>query len=130
MLDFAYVNLPHVLCALLLLPTRVIVEANLIWRVGSLAVGVELVGLSLCVVYLLGGAAWLRHFWFAVAFFLIAVPWPSQWEDLITQNLMRINTAIAKLIVLNNHLTTLEVVPRAAVEPLVLMAAPVAPHVA
>ncbi|MFI2752498.1 leucine--tRNA ligase [Cellulomonas sp. P22] len=43
---------------------------------------------------------------------------------------MRINTAIAKLIVLNNHLTTLTSVPRAAVEPLVLMTAPVAPHLA
>lgn len=43
---------------------------------------------------------------------------------------MRVNTAIAKLIVLNNHLTTLATTPRAAVEPLVLMTAPVAPHVA
>ena len=43
---------------------------------------------------------------------------------------MRINTAIAKLIVLNNHLTSLESVPRVLVEPLVLMVAPVAPHVA
>jgi len=43
---------------------------------------------------------------------------------------MRVNTAIAKLIVLNNHLTTLERVPRAAVEALVLMTAPVAPHLA
>ena len=43
---------------------------------------------------------------------------------------MRPNTAIAKLISLNNHLTTLPAAPRAAVEPLVLMVAPVAPHVA
>jgi len=43
---------------------------------------------------------------------------------------MRINTAIAKLIVLNNHLTTLPAAPRAAVEALVLMTAPIAPHVA
>jgi leucyl-tRNA synthetase len=43
---------------------------------------------------------------------------------------MRPNTAIAKLITLNNHLTGLESVPRAAVEPLVLMTAPVAPHIA
>ena len=43
---------------------------------------------------------------------------------------MRINTAIAKLIVLNNHLTTLPAAPREAVEALVLMTAPVAPHVA
>lgn len=43
---------------------------------------------------------------------------------------MRMNTAIAKLIVLNNHLTALDVVPRGAVEPLVLMVAPFAPHIA
>lgn len=43
---------------------------------------------------------------------------------------MRVNTAIAKLIVLNNHLTTLPAAPRSAVEALVLMTAPVAPHVA
>lgn len=43
---------------------------------------------------------------------------------------MRVNTAIAKLIVLNNHLTGLSPAPREAVEPLVLMVAPVAPHIA
>jgi leucyl-tRNA synthetase len=43
---------------------------------------------------------------------------------------MRPNTAIAKLITLNNHLTGLPSVPRAAVEPLVLMTAPIAPHIA
>ncbi|ADG75125.1 leucyl-tRNA synthetase [Cellulomonas flavigena DSM 20109] len=43
---------------------------------------------------------------------------------------MRINTAIAKLIVLNNHVTTLERAPRSVVEALVVMTAPVAPHIA
>jgi leucyl-tRNA synthetase len=43
---------------------------------------------------------------------------------------LRVNTAVAKLIELNNHLTKLDAVPRAAVEPLVQMVAPVAPHVA
>ena len=42
---------------------------------------------------------------------------------------MRPNTAIAKLIVLNNHLTSLDAVPRAAVEPLILMLSPIAPHI-
>jgi len=42
---------------------------------------------------------------------------------------MRTNTAIAKLITLNNHLTTLEAVPRVAAEAIVLMTAPVAPHI-
>lgn len=43
---------------------------------------------------------------------------------------MRINTAIAKMIVLNNHLTSLEAVPREAAEALVLMVSPIAPHIA
>ena len=43
---------------------------------------------------------------------------------------MRLNTAIAKLIVLNNHLTGLQRAPREAVEALTLMTAPVAPHIA
>ncbi|MDQ2781864.1 MAG: class I tRNA ligase family protein, partial [Actinomycetota bacterium] len=43
---------------------------------------------------------------------------------------LRFNTAIAKLIELNNHLTKLDAVPREAVEALVLMVAPVAPHIA
>ncbi|MGO0575179.1 leucine--tRNA ligase [Ornithinimicrobium panacihumi] len=43
---------------------------------------------------------------------------------------LRTNTAVAKMIELNNHLTKLDVVPRAAVEPLVQMVAPVAPHLA
>ncbi|MDF7663759.1 leucine--tRNA ligase [Bifidobacterium sp. ESL0763] len=42
---------------------------------------------------------------------------------------MRPNTAIAKLIVLNNRLTGLKAVPRAAVEPLILMLSPIAPHI-
>ncbi|GAA3510934.1 leucine--tRNA ligase [Aeromicrobium panaciterrae] len=43
---------------------------------------------------------------------------------------MRFNTAIAKLIELTNHLTKAGVRSRDALEPLVLMTAPLAPHVA
>jgi leucyl-tRNA synthetase len=43
---------------------------------------------------------------------------------------LRFNTAIAKLIVLNNHLTKLPEVPRSVAEPLVVMVAPIAPHLA
>jgi leucyl-tRNA synthetase len=45
---------------------------------------------------------------------------------------LRNNTAVAKLIEYTNHLTKQhrDAVPRAAVEPLVLMVAPVAPHLA
>ncbi|MGB3828076.1 MAG: leucine--tRNA ligase [Ornithinimicrobium sp.] len=43
---------------------------------------------------------------------------------------IRFNTAIAKMIEFNNMLTKLDEVPREAVEPLVQMVAPVAPHLA
>jgi leucyl-tRNA synthetase len=43
---------------------------------------------------------------------------------------LRFNTAVAKLIELNNVVTRLPEVPRQLVEPMVLMVAPVAPHLA
>jgi leucyl-tRNA synthetase len=43
---------------------------------------------------------------------------------------LRFNTAIAKLIELNNVVTKLDVAPREAVEAMVVMLAPVAPHIA
>ncbi|MGW8376160.1 leucine--tRNA ligase [Streptomyces sp. ODS28] len=43
---------------------------------------------------------------------------------------LRFNTAIAKMTELNNHITKLREVPRSVVEPLLLMIAPLAPHVA
>ncbi|MCU1536395.1 MAG: leucyl-tRNA synthetase [Humibacillus sp.] len=43
---------------------------------------------------------------------------------------LRFNTAVAKLIELNNAVTKLEVRPREVVEAMVLMVAPVAPHIA
>ena len=43
---------------------------------------------------------------------------------------MRFNTAIARIIVLNNHLTSLAAVPRSVAETAVLLVAPFAPHIA
>jgi leucyl-tRNA synthetase len=43
---------------------------------------------------------------------------------------MSFNTAVARLIELNNHLTGLDATPREVAEPLVLMVAPLAPHIA
>lgn len=42
----------------------------------------------------------------------------------------RFNTVVAKLIVLTNHLTKVGVSPREVIEPLVIMLAPLAPHIA
>jgi leucyl-tRNA synthetase len=43
---------------------------------------------------------------------------------------LRFNTAIAKLVELNNHVTKLDATPREVAEPMVLMAAPLVPHIA
>jgi leucyl-tRNA synthetase len=43
---------------------------------------------------------------------------------------MRFNTAISAMMELTNHLTGLKVRPRAVLEPMVLLLAPFAPHVA
>jgi leucyl-tRNA synthetase len=43
---------------------------------------------------------------------------------------LRMNTAVAKLITLNNHVTGLNPVPREVAEALVAMVAPIAPHIA
>jgi leucyl-tRNA synthetase len=41
----------------------------------------------------------------------------------------RPNTAIARIIELNNHLTTLDIVPKSVIEDLLIMLSPVAPHI-
>lgn len=81
------------LAALLFLPTRFLHEANPIWRLTSLLWALEIIGLTLAVVYLSGGARWLRHFAFPVAFFAVAIPWPSGLESILIQTLTRWNTS-------------------------------------
>ncbi len=81
-----------VIAAILLLPTRVIVEANPIWRAASYAIALEAIALSLASVYLAGGRAWLRQFAFPICFFLVSIPWPSALEGMVIQFLTRLNT--------------------------------------
>ncbi|MFI8851937.1 leucine--tRNA ligase [Streptomyces sp. 891-h] len=52
--------------------------------------------------------------------------------DGVTQDMagLRFNTAIAKITELNNHVTKLTEVPRSVVETMVLLVAPLAPHIA
>lgn len=73
----------------LLVPVRLVQEANPDWRILSWAMAFAAVGVSLAGVYLAGGARWLRHFAFPIVFFLVAVPWPTQFEQFVIQNLMR-----------------------------------------
>jgi exosortase len=101
------------LCALLYAPTRFLHEANPIWRLSSLLWALEVIGLTLLFIRSALGATSAHRdlvtcpfrppfllsafcfsdFVFPVCFFLVAVPWPSGLEGLLTQSLMRFNTA-------------------------------------
>jgi exosortase len=76
------------------LAIRLVAEANPDWRLLSWLLAGVVTTISLAVVYLIGGASWLRHFAFPFLFFLVAVPWPVRIEQLVIQDLMRIVTAI------------------------------------
>ena len=75
--------------SLAIFPTWLIEQPNPDWRLISWALGMEIILLSLCAVYWLGGWKWVRHFAFPVCFILTAIPWPTGLELLLIQNLMR-----------------------------------------
>jgi exosortase len=80
--------------AVVFLPARLIAVANPDWRLISWTMSVVAVVITLCALHRAGGAAWDRHFAFPVLFFVVAVPWPVQLEQLVVQSLMRADTAI------------------------------------
>ena len=80
--------------AFLLFPVRFVAEANPDWRLLSWTIALIGVVISLCAVFLAGGRIWLRHFAFPFLFFLVAVPWPAHFEQIVIQNLMHAVTAI------------------------------------
>jgi exosortase len=83
-----------VACAVLIFPLRFLSEANPDWRLLSWLVALNTVTASLALVYMAGGRPWLQWFGFPVAFFLVAVPWPTQLEQNIIQHLMYAVSAI------------------------------------
>jgi exosortase len=74
--------------------SRFLLEANPTWRAPAWGLVIAAAGITLALLYVAGGQTWLRRFLFPVAFFFVAVPWPTPLEDLVTQNLMRLNVAI------------------------------------
>ena len=81
-------------CAFLVLPIRFLAEANPDWRLLSWSISAIAVCVSLAFAYLAGGRAWLSYFAFPILFFLVAVPWPTQFEQMVIQNLMRAVSSI------------------------------------
>ena len=75
--------------ALLLAPVRLVQEANPDWRILSWSMALCGLAISFGGLYLAGGWRWVRHFAFPILFFLVAVPWPTQFEQIVIQGLMR-----------------------------------------
>jgi len=73
----------------LLLPIELIREANPEWRMLYWFHGALMMCLSACLLYRVGGWKWAKFFAPPLAFMLIAVPWPMEWEQSIIQGLMR-----------------------------------------
>ena len=80
---------------LLLLPLRLFEIGNPDWRPLGWLHAAIVVGLTLFLIWTVGGAAWLKHFAFPVCFILVAVPWVSAIEMPVIQNLMRGVAAVA-----------------------------------
>lgn len=75
--------------AILLFPLRVFEIANSDYRPLSWLHALAVVAITLALVYLVGGKTWLRHFAFACAFILTAVPWLTMVEGPVIEGLMR-----------------------------------------
>jgi len=85
-----------ILCGLafLYLPTRLIEGSTPEWRLIQWLLGVEAIGLTLCMVYLTMGRGWLLYLAFPICLFFVAVPWPTQFEQPIIQGLTRASGAV------------------------------------
>jgi exosortase len=78
----------------LLLPIRLIEEANPEWRLIQWAHALQMIVLTFCLLNYAGGWSWVRHFAFPVCFLLVAVPWPVPLEQNFVQSLMRVIAGI------------------------------------
>ena len=72
-----------------LLPIRVVEEANPDWRLLSWMLALLVVAFSFLALARAGGARWTGHFAFPVCFPLVAVPWLVQVENAIIHGLTR-----------------------------------------
>ena len=77
------------LLALLYAPTRLLEDATPEWRLVSWALALDVVGLTLLLVHLVLGAQELKWLAFPIAYFLVAVPWPTVVEGPLIQGLTR-----------------------------------------
>ena len=78
------------IAALTFLPTWLVEQPNPDWRGLSWFLALEVVILTLCAIYFVGGRPWLRHFAFSICFILTTLPWPGGLEAFLIQGLMQV----------------------------------------
>jgi exosortase len=79
--------------AFLLLPLRLILEANPNWPTPQWLLACIVIALTLMAVWRSLGPGWTRHLAFPICFILIAVAWPPSIEIPLIQGLTRANVA-------------------------------------
>jgi len=82
----AFIGIPALF---LLLPVRLFEIASPEWRPLGWIHATSVATLTLLYLWCVGGKPWVRHFAFPVAFFFVAVPWPTALEVPVIQGLMR-----------------------------------------
>jgi exosortase len=88
----AFIGIPALF---LLLPIRLFEIATPEWRPLSWIHAASVATLTLLYLWCVGGKPWVRHFVFPVAFFFVAVPWPTAVEVPIIQGLMSMVADVA-----------------------------------
>lgn len=93
-LAFRLLLVIFVALAFLYLPVRLVELATPEWRPVQWALGFITIGLTLCLIGLGSGMNWLKRLAFPIAFFAVAIPWPTLIEQPIIQMLTRISAAV------------------------------------
>src|SRR3954463_1082836 len=88
----AFIGIPALF---LLLPVRLFEIASPEWRPLGWIHAASVATLTLLYLWCIGGKPWVRHFAFPVAFFFVAVPWPTAVEVPIIQGLMHMVADVA-----------------------------------
>jgi exosortase len=90
----ASVRVAIVVSAVAILLLQFVGVSNPDWRLLSWSLALGAILVSFCFIYLSGGSTWAEHLTFPILFFLVAVPWPTFFEQSVIQSLMRAVTAI------------------------------------
>lgn len=96
------------IAALALLPTWLVEQPNPDWRGLSWLLTLEIVLLTLCAIYFVGGRSWLRHFAFSICFILTTLPWPGGFENFLTQGLMQVVAWVTVVLLNFSHVAALQ----------------------